>query len=152
MMKEWATVISWQDGIANLRCEAQSSCSGCHSSSSCGSKSLNESQQGHQLQLPIAQPLEPGQKVELGITESSLLRSAFLVYMTPLVGLIFGGAILQSWYQSDLYAVIGALLGGGLGFLIARLFAGKWDKQQSYQPVVLQVGLPPTALRFYSEP
>ncbi|TPG64252.1 SoxR-reducing system protein RseC [Ewingella americana] len=150
MMKEWATVISWQDGIATLRCETQAGCSSCHSRSGCGARVLNElgPQTEHNLQVNIAEPLQPGQKVELGITEGSLLRSAFLVYMTPLLGVIFGGGLLQWLTQGDLYSVIGAVTGGAVGFVIARALASKLEDQAGYQPVILQIGLPPDAFRF----
>ncbi|CAM3721385.1 SoxR-reducing system protein RseC [Rahnella bruchi] len=153
MMKEWATVVSWQNGIASLRCETQSGCSSCHSRSGCGARVLNElgPQTGHNLQVSFAEPLEPGQKVELGIPEGSLLRSAFLVYMTPLFGVIAGGGILQALFKADMYAVIGAVLGGGLGFIIAKALAAKVDGKAGYQPVVLQVGLPPNAFRYSAD-
>ena len=114
---------------------------------------LNElgPQTGHNLQVSFAEPLEPGQKVELGIPEGSLLRSAFLVYMTPLFGVIAGGGILQALFKADMYAVIGAVLGGGLGFIIAKALAAKVDGKSGYQPVVLQVGLPPNAFRYSAD-
>lgn len=118
MMKEWATVISWQNGIALLRCEPHSGCGNCHSRRGCGSHLLNElgPETDHQLQVEISQPLEPGQKVEVGISEGSLLRSASLVYLTPLVGLIAGGALFQSLFLTDAFTALGAILGAGLGF------------------------------------
>lgn len=153
MMKEWATVVSWQDGVASLRCETQAGCSSCHSRSGCGARVLNElgPQTEHNLQVNISERLEPGQKVELGIPEGSLLRSAFLVYMTPLFGVILGGGLLQALLKADVYAVVGAVLGGGLGFLLAKALAAKVDGQSVYQPVVLQVGLPPNAFRYSTE-
>lgn len=153
MMKEWATVISWQDGIAKLRCETQAGCSSCHSRSGCGARVLNElgPQTEHNLQIHVEQKLEPGQKVELGITEASLLYSAFLVYMTPLLGVILGGGLLQWLTQGDLYSVIGAIAGGGLGFLVARILASRLENQSGYQPIILQIGLPPDTFRFHNE-
>lgn len=153
MMKEWATVISWQDGIAKLRCETQAGCSSCHSRSGCGARVLNElgPQTEHHLRINVAQQLQPGQKVELGIHEGSLLYSAFLVYMTPLLGVILGGGLLQWLTQGDLYSVIGAIAGGGLGFLAARILASRLENQSGYQPVILQIGLPPDAFRFQNE-
>ncbi|MBU9809215.1 SoxR-reducing system protein RseC [Rahnella sp. C60] len=150
MMKEWATVVSWQDGIATLRCETQAGCSSCHSRSGCGARVLNElgPQTEHNLRVSVNEPLVPGQKVELGIQEGNLLRSALLVYMTPLVGVIAGGGVLQAVLKADVYAVVGAVLGGGLGFLIAKSLAAKMDSKAGYQPVILQVGLPPDAFRY----
>ncbi|MCW2106828.1 UNVERIFIED_ORG: sigma-E factor negative regulatory protein RseC [Rahnella aquatilis] len=153
MMKEWATVVSWKDGIATLRCETQAGCSSCHSRSGCSARVLNElgPQTEHNLQVSVKEPLAPGQKVELGIPEGSLLRSALLVYMTPLFGVIAGGGALQALLKADVYAVIGAVLGGGLGFLIAKALAAKVDGKAGYQPVILQMGLPPDAFRYSVE-
>ncbi|WP_114195345.1 SoxR-reducing system protein RseC [Edaphovirga cremea] len=153
MMKEWATVVSWQKGVALLRCEPQSGCGGCSSRSSCGTRVLNKlgPDARHQLRVDIDQPLEPGQKVELGITEGSLLRSALLVYMTPLVGVIFGGGAMQWGFNSDGLALLGAVVGGALGFLIARTLAKRLGEGNDYQPVILQIGLPPDAFRVHAE-
>ena len=153
MMKEWATVISWEAGVALLRCDPQAGCSSCSARTGCGTRTLNKlgPQPAHHLQVNIEQPLEPGQKVELGITEGSLLRSALLVYMTPLVGLLLGGGLMQMWLNSDLFALLGAVAGGAVGFLAARFLANQREDEQGYQPVVLQIGLPPTAFRMQSD-
>ncbi|CNH00075.1 SoxR-reducing system protein RseC [Yersinia pekkanenii] len=153
MMKEWATVISWQNGIALLRCEPHSGCGSCNARSGCGSHLLNElgPKSAHQLQIPISQPLEPGQKVEVGISEGSLLRSASLVYLTPLFGLIAGGSLFQALFITDAFTAIGAILGAGLGFLLARQLATRIEGQSDYQPTILQIGLPPTAIRIQQE-
>ena len=74
-----------------------------------------------------------------------------LVYMTPLFGVMLGGGLLQWWLGNDAAAVLGAILGGGAAFLLARLLAKRLDEQADYQPVVLQIGLPPGALRLPTE-
>ncbi|TBL73116.1 SoxR-reducing system protein RseC [Obesumbacterium proteus] len=149
MMREWATVASWQQGIATLNCEQRSGCGSCGAKNTCGTAVLNKinPQSQHQLQVEIAQPLAPGQKVEIGITEANLLRSAVLVYLTPLLGLIVGGGVGQSFMHSDAWAALGALVGAGAGFMFARFKAKKLSDRQDYQPIVLQVGLPPSMIR-----
>ncbi|MGP2424590.1 SoxR-reducing system protein RseC [Yersinia sp. 2538 StPb PI] len=149
MMKEWATVISWQNGVALLRCEPQSGCGSCNARTGCGSHLLNElgPESEHQLQIAISQPLEPGQKVEVGVSEGSLLRSASLVYLTPLAGLIAGGGLFQALFVTDAFTALGAILGAGLGFLLARTLASRIEGQSDYQPMILQIGLPPTTIR-----
>ncbi|WP_337264199.1 MULTISPECIES: SoxR-reducing system protein RseC [unclassified Serratia (in: enterobacteria)] len=153
MMKEWATVVSWQQGVALLRCEPKAGCGSCTARSGCGARALNElvPESEHHLQVQIEQPLEPGQRVEVGIAEGSLLRSAMLVYMTPLFGVMLGGGLLQWWQGSDAAALFGAVIGGGAAFLVARLLATHLGEQADYQPVVLQIGLPPGALRLQTE-
>ena len=78
MIKEWATVVSWQNGQALVSCDVKASCSSCASRAGCGSRVLNKlgPQTTHTIVVPCDEPLVPGQKVELGIAEGSLLSSA----------------------------------------------------------------------------
>lgn len=87
----------------------------------------------------------------MGISEGSLLRSAVLVYLTPLGGLILGGAVSQAFFVTELMTAMGAVIGGVGGFLLARKLATKLEGRSDYQPVVLQIGLPPTSLRIQQD-
>ncbi|MTH45814.1 SoxR-reducing system protein RseC [Intestinirhabdus alba] len=149
MIKEWATVVDWQDGLATVSCDVKASCSGCASRVGCGSRVLNKlgPQTTHTIVVPSAQPLTPGQKVELGIAEGSLLGSAMLVYLTPLFGLFLMASLFQLLFASDLAALSGAVLGGVGGFLIARGCSRRLAGREAWQPVVLNVALPPDVLR-----
>lgn len=144
MMKEWATVVSWQAGVAILSTDAKTTCSRCSARQGCGSQLLNKLGQKNADLLTITsiEPLQPGQKIELGIPESSLLGSALLVYMTPLFFLFTVAGLAQHWLQTDLAAACGALLGGILGFLIARLLATHLAKRPQMQPIILTKTLP----------
>lgn len=149
MIKEWATVVSWQNGNALVECDVKASCSSCASRAGCGSRVLNKlgPQTTHTIAVPCEQPLVAGQKVELGIAEASLLSSAMLVYMSPLVGLFAMGAIFQSLFAADIAALCGAVLGGIGGFLLARGLSPKLATRSEWQPVILSVGLPPEMIR-----
>lgn len=149
MIKEWATVVSWQNGEALVECDVKASCSSCASRAGCGSRVLNKlgPQTTHTLTVPCAQPLVAGQKVELGIAEASLLGSAMLVYLSPLVGLLAFGAIFQTMFGSDMAALCGALLGGTGGFLLARGLSPKLASRNEWQPVIISVGLAPGLVR-----
>lgn len=149
MIKEWATVVSWNQGEALLSCDVKASCSSCASRAGCGSRILNKlgPQTSHTLSVACETPLVAGQKVELGIAEGSLIGSALLVYMSPLVGLFIVSALFQAMFGTNLAAISGALLGGVGGFLIAREFSLKLSRRENWQPVILSVALPPDALR-----
>lgn len=149
MIKEWATVISWSNGLAQVSCDVKSSCSSCSSRAGCGSRVLNKlgPQTEHTLSVPSAEPLVVGQKVELGISEGSLLTSAMLVYMTPLLGLFVMAAIFQLLFVSDLASFAGGVLGGVGGFLIARGLSPKLASREAWQPIIISIGLPPDLLR-----
>lgn len=149
MIKEWATVIAWDDGIAQVSCDVKTSCNSCSSRAGCGTRVLNKlgPQTSHTISVPSAQPLVTGQKVELGITESSLLGSAMLVYMSPLVGLFVVATLFQMLFGSDVAALCGAILGGVGGFLIAKGLSPRLAARETWQPIILSVGLPPDLIR-----
>lgn len=149
MIKEWATVIAWDNGLAQVSCDVKASCNSCASRAGCGSRVLNKlgPQTTHTISVPSAEPLVAGQKVELGITESSLLGSAMLVYMSPLLGLFVVAALFQVLFGTDIAALCGAVLGGVGGFLIAKGFSPRLAARQTWQPVIISVGLPPDLIR-----
>ncbi|HCR3982512.1 TPA: SoxR-reducing system protein RseC [Kluyvera ascorbata] len=149
MIKEWATVIAWDNGLAQVSCDVKASCNSCASRAGCGSRVLNKlgPQTTHTITVPSAEPLVAGQKVELGITESSLLGSAMLVYMSPLLGLFVVAALFQVLFGTDIAALCGAVLGGVGGFLIAKGFSPRLAARQTWQPVIISVGLPPDLIR-----
>ncbi|SUH92023.1 SoxR reducing system protein RseC [Salmonella enterica subsp. enterica serovar Typhimurium] len=124
MIKEWATVVSWQNGQAVVSCDVKASCSSCASRAGCGSRVLNKlgPQTTHTIVVPSAEPLAPGQKVELGIAEKSLLGSALLVYMSPLAGLFLCAALFQMLFGSDLAALSGPCWAAWAVFWLPRLF------------------------------
>lgn len=149
MIKEWATVIAWDNGLAQVSCDVKASCNSCASRAGCGSRVLNKlgPQTTHTITVPSVEPLVAGQKVELGITESSLLGSAMLVYMSPLLGLFVVAALFQVLFGTDIAALCGAVLGGVGGFLIAKGFSPRLAARQTWQPVIISVGLPPDLIR-----
>ncbi len=64
MIKEWATVVSRQDGVALVSCDVKASCSSCASRAGCGSRVLNKlgPQTSHTIAVSSDQPLVAGQK------------------------------------------------------------------------------------------
>ena len=149
MIKEWATVIDWDNGMAQVSCDVKTSCNSCSSRAGCGTRVLNKlgPQTSHTISVPSEQPLEAEKKVELGITESSLLGSAMLVYMSPLLGLFVVATLFQVLFGSDIAALCGAILGGVGGFLIAKGLSPRLAARETWQPVILSVGLPPDLIR-----
>lgn len=144
MMREWATVIAWNNGIATLRCNQKSGCSGCQARMTCGARIMNEVKPNDALEfkLPVEQYLEIGQKVELGISEANLLYSALLIYLVPLLGLFIGTGLCHWLIGNDVAVMIGALLGGIIGYFIAKVYARKLETKHFYQPIILQISLP----------
>lgn len=148
MVKEWATVVRWQNGRALLRYGSASGCGSCGARKTCGSYALSKigPNTEHELEIAIEQPLVEGQKIEVGIPEGSLIRSALLVYLTPILGLFIFAGLAQAFDFEQFWIAISGIIGGIIGFYIARRLASNWRDDEAFQPVVLQIGLPPSEL------
>ncbi|MBT0728161.1 SoxR-reducing system protein RseC [Rosenbergiella australiborealis] len=154
MMREWATVVSWHQGVATLHTEAKTTCNSCSARKGCGSQMLNKlgPKDAHVMQVKSEQVLQPGQRIELGIEESSLLSSALMVYITPLLGLFIGAGLFQYWFNTDLASAAGALMGGVSGFFVAKCLSKLVGDKHAFQPIILTVALGPDQLRVESIP
>lgn len=75
--------------------------------------------------------LSPGDRIVVGIAEGSVLKSAMRAYALPLVLMLTGALLGQSIQPGDGTALLGMLLGGVVGGLVAR--GGR-----SARPVVLR--------------
>ncbi|WP_272688140.1 SoxR-reducing system protein RseC [Providencia sp. PROV063] len=148
MVKEWATVVRWQNGRALLRYGSSSGCGSCGARKTCGSYALSKigPNTEHELEIAIEQPLVEGQKIEVGIPEGSLIRSALLVYLTPILGVFIFAGLAQAFDFEQFWIAISGIIGGIIGFYIARRLASNWRDDEAFQPVVLQIGLPPSEL------
>lgn len=143
MLTQWVTVVSWQQGKVLLRYDTQSACGQCNERAGCGSHLLNTLGAADQylITLDCPQPLIAGQKVELAIGENSLLGSACLVYLLPLLGLLALAMLFQWLFGSNIAALCGAMCGGGGGFLLARSSWQKLSQRYGWQPVIVRVAL-----------
>ena len=140
MIKEWATVVSWQDGIALVSCDVKASCNSCASRAGCGSRVLNKlgPQTSHTISVPSEQPLMAGQKVELGIAEGSLLSSAMLVYLSPLVGLFIMGGL---WASGALYGKLASVFSStGTGGGQEQTITSTWTTLAHHGMVIVPIG------------
>ncbi|EMI4430372.1 SoxR-reducing system protein RseC [Providencia rettgeri] len=148
MVKERATVVRWQNGRVLLRYGSSSGCGSCGARKTCGSYALSKigPNTEHELEIAIEQPLVEGQKIEVGIPEGSLIRSALLVYLTPILGLFIFAGLAQAFDFEQFWIAISGIIGGIIGFYIARRLASNWRDDEAFQPVVLQIGLPPSEL------
>ncbi|MGL4545124.1 MAG: SoxR reducing system RseC family protein [Plesiomonas sp.] len=139
MIRERVTVVGYQDGVATVMCQQKSGCSGCANASGCGMSSLDKISSGkmHTLELHSDVALTVGQQVDIGISETSLVRSAFTLYFIPLLGLVLSTLIASHYLTQEWAIMLMAALGTGGGFLVARNMAQRASQQKAYQPIIL---------------
>lgn len=131
MMTALATVISveQEQGMNNvqLSCDQQTSCNSCKSQKNCGTGMVSKALGGksHFWKLRTNQALQAGQVVEIGLPEKSLVLSALVVYLLPLLtmiaGSVFAQLVLRPWLNlGEGIVILMFFICGGLGIYFAK--------------------------------
>lgn len=151
MIQELANVVAINDKYIKVTSQIKSSCSGCGQVDTCGSGQLAKALPQAKLSLNLLHedndsidPIKVGDCVVLALPEKHMLTSAAQVYLWPLAGLILFSAIGQLLYQQEilsheLFALTVGLLGGYLGFRLARKQQKQGLRRKNLQPRILKV-------------
>ncbi|EGQ7695392.1 SoxR reducing system RseC family protein [Vibrio vulnificus] len=129
-----------------LSCEQQTSCSSCSSQKNCGTGVVSKAFGNKSLlwHLETQRRLHVGQVVEIGIPEQSLLQSAMLVYLLPIVamllGALFGHLVLSPWLEMGEGAVVlTSMLFAFIGILFAKKLAQPLEQKSAAQVELMRV-------------
>ncbi|WP_233139408.1 SoxR reducing system RseC family protein [Aggregatibacter actinomycetemcomitans] len=144
MLTESAVVIEYESGRAKVKCQSQSACGACTAKPACGNSALSElagsgARGEHIFTIETITPLKIGQRVEIGLSERSLIKSALLMYCVPLFTLLFSTLLFDSLFAHELVSVFFIFISTTLSFLGVRWYAQKLNRQSAYQPVLLRV-------------
>lgn len=146
MMRTLATVVAVEQGSVTVSCQQQTSCGHCASRDNCGTGIVTKAIPGraHQVTLATDKPLTIGEIVEIGLSEKSMLSSALLVYIVPLLFLVAGAVVGQWWFvdlagSSELGVIITSMISAAIGLLLARQYAKRLDGNSDYEPSLIRV-------------
>ena len=147
MITTLATVVSTNKETITVHCQQKSTCGSCASKSTCGSGVIETAlpKHVHEVVLETSQAslISPGQWVEIGLSERSMIHSALLMYMVPLFGLLIGCLIGELFFgdtnghESGIIAC--SVLFAGLGFGVSRYFARRLERNLAYHPSLLRI-------------
>jgi sigma-E factor negative regulatory protein RseC len=110
-------VVGFERGLAQVRLERPSGCSGCGSRGTCASGSAAT----QVIHMALPHPAKLGDHVCVSMPSSSVALAALLGYLLPPTGLLVGAIIADTCFARDAAAVLGAGLGFVSGLLLARL-------------------------------
>jgi len=145
-MEELATVVRVENNLVSVSSEVKSACSGCQQVDNCGSGQVAKAFPTKKLSLTLVSelPLKVGDKVVLGLSDACLLQSAWQVYLLPLFGLISFAGISQYFIDKallphELLGVLLAILGGFLGYVLAKKIQSSPKNKTKLTPQILRV-------------
>ncbi len=145
LLRESGIISSIEGEFAYVDAQRQSGCSGCASSSGCGTSALatlftNASQSSIKVRNRLN--VQVGDHVILTLDESRLIKHSFMAYGVPLIGLflfavLFSVLSIRVLDVSETVADIAAIIGGFLGVAL-----GWWLTHTIYEPVLPEISLP----------
>lgn len=142
MLRESAVVIGYENGIARVKCQSQSACGQCAAKNSCGTSSLSElnGKRGeHIFNVETLMPLREGQRVEIGLEEKSMLLSALLMYIVPLLTLLLATLISPYFTENELVRTVMIIACTAIAFIAVKGYSKKFSSQEEFKPVLLRV-------------
>ncbi|KGJ97701.1 SoxR reducing system RseC family protein [Thalassotalea sp. ND16A] len=146
MIEETATVVAINGKQVTVTSTIKSTCHSCHQQDDCGSGQIAKAIPHKALTTTITagqNNLHIGDEVVIGLSEKSLLNSAVQVYLLPLLMMIVFATIGQFYLVEqlqlhELIALVFAVVGGYLGFVIAQKQQNSRHSQASLQPKLLR--------------
>ncbi len=145
MIEETAVVVKTEGHTVWLESSGSAGCGQCESKSVCGQTVFSElfGIENTQFKAESKEILKEGDRVLLGIDERALVRGSLLVYLLPLLTMVFMASI-ATWGSNLLnithegLVIAGGLFGLYLGYRFARKKAAILTKIKSFQPIILK--------------
>ena len=131
------TVISISAAGVTLDVDATLACARCASGKGCGAGYFvrGRDRELRARLLPGVQVRE-GQRVQVELAGSNLLRAAVLVYGVPLAGAVAGALLAWTLQAGDLVAAALAIAGIGAGLVVSRLRLRRDHCLQQFTPII----------------
>ena len=145
MIEERAIVKQVLTGAIEIESVVKSSCSQCHQVENCGNGQVAKAlpQKKLLLIIPTTEQFIVGDEVTIAIPEQYLLKSAWQVYMWPLIGVISFAGVGQLLYQNqlithELLVVSLSVIGGVIGSKFARWWQGYSGLHNKLVPKIME--------------
>ncbi|HVI51464.1 MAG TPA: SoxR reducing system RseC family protein [Candidatus Sulfotelmatobacter sp.] len=138
-----ARVVSLSEGFALLEPEVSSGCKGCVSAGLCGAMSGGKgSLAARRFTIVNDQGLLVGERVVVGVSETTLVRASWVAYAIPLFGMLSASVTADLWGKNDGLTALAAVAGLGVGLLVARSRAGRMAEKGELMPRYIRHAAP----------
>ncbi|RLT88474.1 MULTISPECIES: SoxR reducing system RseC family protein [unclassified Ketobacter] len=139
MIEETGRVVAKDPGLAWVETLRQSACDSCSAKSGCGHSALAKlGQNAIHMQAVCEIDVTIGDQVVVGVPEEIMVKSSILAYLMPLLTMMVGVLLADSFWGQDLLTALAGIIGLALGFVILRWHFHRNRHDERYQPVVLR--------------
>lgn len=140
MIEEAGVVVTVEPDAVWVATQRKTTCGSCSARMTCGHglmTSLTSDKKPHLIKISTDLLLREGDQVTLGMPEELLVRSAFLVYMLPLLAMFISALGVNALNASEPWIIFAAVLGFLAGALWVRYYSDRYIDAAAIQPVVL---------------
>lgn len=141
MIEEPGIVLAVDTDGVWVATQRKTTCGSCSAKAACGQgilNSLSADKQPHTIKVRSDLQLREGDQVTLGGSENALVRSAFLVYMLPLLAMLASAIAVSTLEVSEPWVILAGVLGFVGGVTIVRFLSARYLDETTMQPVVLR--------------
>lgn len=145
MIEEEGRVVKIEPGYAIVHAERGSSCEGCSSKSSCQTMGGTD-EKTMEIRAINEIGAKVGDKVRIAIDSVILLKSSFLIYIVPLIFMIAGGIVAESYAIANMPNSDADLIAGAVGitclvisFIFVKLWSKSVEKKEQYHPKISRI-------------
>lgn len=146
MITEIAIVVSIDNDQTWIETQRKSTCGQCSASKGCGTSVLSKVVGNKLSKMTAINNInaQVGDEVIVGLTEQSLLKGAFMAYLSPLLYLFlfsFMGQFISSELQfvnNEFLTIAFAVFGFYLGMRKLKHFSTSISEDENYQPIILK--------------
>ncbi len=145
MIEEQAEVVEIIGDQLVLQAQTQSACGSCSASKGCGTSVLSKvvGRKFTRFQAENNIDAAVGDTVVVGISEDALLRGSVVMYVIPILGMLFFALAADSLLGApvdhrDLAIAASGIMGLVFGSLISKWYFQRQTSKQRFAPVVLR--------------
>jgi len=132
MLTESAIVTRRDGRRIELELQRGSACGNCELRQGCGTGALSRllGRRSKALFIETEQELEPGDEVQLALSESALVKASLTLYGLPLLGMVLAGLLAASVAAAEWLVVVAAVGGFYGGYRVAVFLTNRLEDGQ----------------------
>ena len=141
MIEEPGVVVTIEADGVWVATQRKTTCGSCSAKAACGQgllNSLSADKQPQMVKVRTDLRLREGDQVILGVSEQSVVRSAFLVYMLPLAFMFIAALTVDTLSASEPWIIVAGALGFFGGATWVRLFSSRYIDAAAMQPIIVR--------------
>jgi len=144
MITEQAIVTRCNGKQVELELQRGSACAGCELSQGCGIGALGRllGKRSKPLVIETDRDLKPGDRLQLGLSESALVKASLTIYGLPLLGMIAAGLLASFAAVSETLVTLAAGVGFIGGFKLA-VYLSRLLEHDRLTPYIVKIEVNP---------